>query len=116
MATISPVAHPRRVPKPPTVPADTQVQKTHGVRSNQHFQPLPKPTGAYPYRMQLGDVLVAGAMSAIQNASKLVLHVMGDTRGVKNPQPQHTVADQLVQDVLAREHEPTLFYRHPDVV
>jgi hypothetical protein len=116
MATISPVAHPRRVPKPPTVPAHTQVQKTHGVQSNQHFQPLPKATGAYPYRMQLGDVLVADAMSAIQNAGKLVLHVAGDTGGVKNPQPQQTVADQMVQDLVAGGDVAAFFYHLGDVV
>jgi hypothetical protein len=98
------------------VPAHTQVQKTHGVQSNQHFQPLPKATGAYPYRMQLGDVLVADAMSAIQNAGKLVLHVAGDTGGVKNPQPQQTVADQMVQDFVAGGDVPAFFYHLGDVV
>jgi hypothetical protein len=116
MATISPVAHPRRVPRPPTVPAHAQVQKTHGVRSNQHFQTLPKPTGPYPYRMQLGDVLVPEAISAIRNAGKLVLHVVGDTGGVKNPQPQQTVADQLAQDLIAGGDVPALFYHLGDVV
>src|SRR3979411_1754991 len=110
MPAITPVVPPRRVPKPATVPAHAQVQKSHGVQSNQRFQPLLAPTGPYPYRMQLGDVLAAGGVSAIQSAGKLMLHVVGDTGGVKNPQPQQTVADQLAQDPVAGGDGPALFY------
>jgi len=117
MADMAAVSHPRRVPRPGAVPAAAQVQRDHGFRSNQNFQPLPKPTGAYPYRLRLDPVLAPSAVSAIQSAGELAFHLVGDTGGVKNPQPHQTVADHMGQDFSgAGTPAPSFFYHLGDVV
>src|SRR5436309_2606944 len=39
-------------------------QRPHGERSNQAFEPLPRPTGSYPYRLSLVDT-IPGAAEAL---------------------------------------------------
>jgi acid phosphatase type 7 len=97
--------------------ATEQVQKQHGFRANQAFQPLPPPTGDYPYRLILDAVLGNDAVAAIRNAGKLVLHMMGDTGGVKSPQPQHIVAVAMERDFTAPAGDrPSFLYLLGDVI
>jgi acid phosphatase type 7 len=98
-------------PRPSGAP---RAQKYHGTRSNQPFQPLPQPTGAYPYRLSLADLLPHEA-GAISKAGKMVFHASGDTGGVMDPRPQEAVAAALEAD-LASDHRPLFFYHLGDVV
>ncbi len=91
-----PVNKPRRFAQ--QVSAHAMVQKHHGFRSNQTFQPLPTATRAYPYRLDLAEVIGAGKVAAIEKAGRLVFHILGDTGGVQHPEPQQIVAMKLEDD------------------
>jgi hypothetical protein len=67
----------------PLHPAAGQTQKHHGFRSNQRFETLPPPSGNYPYRLRLEDIVAPEEFARIGAAEKLVFHVVGDTGGVK---------------------------------
>lgn len=95
--------------------ASQQVQQDHGLQSNQTFQPLPSPTGVYPYRMTLDSVIGAARTQAITAAGRLVFHTMGDTGGVKSPQPQQIVATTMEKD-MADGAAPSFLYHLGDVV
>jgi hypothetical protein len=87
------------------------VQRPHGQRSNQPFEPLPRPTGAYPYRLSLADV-VPGVEAALAGDRPLVFHCVGDTGGVKDPRPQLAVAAALEADLHDAAALPPLFFYH----
>ncbi len=94
------------------------IQRTQEALPNQQRQPLPAPTGPAPYHLSLDSVLTPAQMQAINNAGKLVFHIVGDTGGVKAPQSQeivmqHMDADLTVADATAR---PAFFYHLGDVV
>jgi predicted phosphodiesterase len=97
---------PRRVGIPANT-ADVQAQKFHTPLSNQAFAPLPPPTGAYPFRLSSAALGLAAAPSR-------VLHVVGDTGGVKDPNPQMHVTAAMVADRAASG--AALFYHLGDVV
>jgi hypothetical protein len=94
-------------------PGPPQAQKAHGIRSNQSFEPLPDPTGSYPYRLQLTE-LIPGVDKAIADAGGMVFHCTGDTGGIKDPNPQDAVVQALVADLAASK--PLFFYHLGDVV
>ena len=95
--------------------ASTQVSKRHSFRSNQTFEPLPTPTGTYPFRLKLEDVLGADVVQRIDSEGKLVFHVAGDTGGVKAPQAQQIVSMHMEND-LSSADPPAFFYHLGDVV
>lgn len=88
--------------------------------SSRKFQPLPKPTGKKPYRLDLGDVLPPEQIAAIQQAKTLVFHIDGDIGGIKDPVPQQLVANGMERDFrndLAHpESDPAFFYLLGDCV
>src|ERR1700733_4070010 len=65
----------------------------HGSKA----QPLPPPTGASPYRLDLADI-VPDAVTAMKTAGGMAFHMIGDTGGVQNPTPQILVANGMGQD------------------
>jgi acid phosphatase type 7 len=65
----------------------------------QFFQPLPPPTGVYPFRMTLASVIGDPAVAAITESGTLDFHVMGDTGGINAPLPQENVAQALEMDL-----------------
>jgi hypothetical protein len=101
-----PAAVPRRVGIPATT-ADRQAQKLHAPLSNQAFAPLPAPTGAYPYRLSTAALGLGAATSR-------VLHAVGDTGGVKDPNPQMKVASAMIAD--RAQSGAALLYHLGDVV
>jgi 3',5'-cyclic AMP phosphodiesterase CpdA len=110
----TPAPQPRRFGRVARLAAE-QVQRDAGIQSNQTFQPLPAPTGAYPYRMDLSAVLGQSAVDAITQSGQLLFHCAGDTGGVKQPQPQTIVAMTMEQD-LQNGPAPSFFYHLGDVV
>ncbi len=94
------------------------VQQTPDATTQQATQPLPAPTGASPYHLSLDQVLTPAAIQAIQSAGRLVLHIVGDTGGVKTPQDQDLVAAQMERDLAATNtaDRPAFFYHLGDVV
>ncbi|MBO0682720.1 MAG: metallophosphoesterase [Candidatus Dormibacteraeota bacterium] len=82
-------------------------QRQHGQRSNQAFEPLPRPTGVYPYHLELDQVLPLP-----RGTAPLVFHCVGDTGGVKNPTPQQHVAAAMAAELGAKDGGAPLFLYH----
>jgi hypothetical protein len=82
----------------------------------QVFQPLPAPTGASPFRLDLASAIGADAATAIEESGTLVFHTVGDTGGVNSPQPQQIVADWMDNDFTTVKPPPAFFYHLGDVV
>lgn len=75
------------------------------------FQPIPEQFArgrAGPFRMDLADVLSADEMRDIADAGSLSFHCMGDTGGVKNPEPQKLVERGLEQSLHTGNIAPSL--------
>jgi hypothetical protein len=85
----------------------------HGSKA----QPLPAPTGAAPYRMDLADI-IPDAVAAMKKAGGMALHMIGDTGGVKDPKPQELVANGLETDAgqAGPYGNPAFFYHLGDVI
>src|SRR5713226_971469 len=71
---------------------------THKPYDVQPRQPLPKPPGSPPYRLDLAKVIGSQAIAKIQAAGRIAFHVVGDTGGVASPQSQHLVTAKMVED------------------
>jgi hypothetical protein len=82
----------------------------------QPAQPLPAPTGAAPFHLDLASVIGAAEVAAIEKAETLVVHTVGDTGGVKSPAHQEIVAMWMENDFAAPAVAPSFFYHLGDVV
>lgn len=91
-----------------------------GIRADQlpaAPQPLPAPTGAFPYRYNLQSILSPADYQQILDSGMLVFHMVGDTGGVKEPSFQQNVADHMEgQFIDAPGSKPSFFYILGDVV
>lgn len=74
------------------VPLDAKdtVQYLQAPRANEAFAPLPAPTGAAPYRLELSSVCA-------DPTDELTFTVIGDTGGIVDPAPQQAVAAALAK-------------------
>jgi hypothetical protein len=87
-----------------------QAQKDQRTGAAEPFQPLPAPTGAAPYHLELSSVTPKLA------AAQRTFHVIGDHGGVKDPNPQAEVAKAMIAD-LEKQAVPAEFcYSVGDVV
>lgn len=83
---------------------------------NTSFQPLPRPLGTPPYHYSLADNFPTIADN-IQAAKKMVLHVLGDSGGVKDGEYQDWVAEQMVNHISqGGVASPQFCYHLGDVV
>jgi len=73
----------------------------------------PVPTARNITPMDLKNVLGGTAVGQIENAHKIVLHIIGDSGGVTSPQFQFAVADALAAD---QQNGASLLYHLGDVV
>ncbi|MFD8997867.1 metallophosphoesterase family protein [Streptomyces abikoensis] len=64
-----------------------------------HFRPLPSPTGAAPFRLDLSNVLDARTYAAIAEAGSLTFHMNGDMGGIQDAVPQELVAVGMEADL-----------------
>ncbi len=109
----------RRIPGMSSSSTDSPtIHRTAQALPNQTRQPLPAPTGQSPYHLLLANVLPAANMQGIQAAGKLVFHIVGDTGGVKAPQPQQIVISHMEGDFAVPDPDarPAFFYHLGDVV
>lgn len=75
------------------------------------FQPLPEPFGEYPYRLK--PVLETAA------PNRLIFQVAGDTGGLKSPDFQRLIAEQMGKQYTNPEdpeHKPSFLYHVGDIV
>ncbi len=101
-------AHPR--------PSEHALQpQASRLASGSPFQPLPTPPGELPYRLDLAAV-VPDAVARMHKAGGMVLHMVGDTGGVRDPNPQTLVAQGLERDNLraSKLGTPAFFYHLGD--
>jgi len=80
--------------------------------------PIPKPR-VNPPVIDLGAVLPASALAAINKAGQLVFHSVGDTGGIVRAEPQLAVADAMAADLAGKTYAkglPAFFYHLGDVV
>lgn len=91
------------------------VSITHRPQGNQKLQPEPPGPGKPPFRLSLEEI-IPGSTAAIKAASHMVLHIAGDTGGVKHPVPQQIVAEHMVTDLEVGSVKPLFFYHLGDVV
>ena len=93
---------------------------TSNNRKDRKFQPLPEPTGNYPYHLSLNDVLQEEKkISDIINSGGISFHIIGNTGGIKNPEPQERIARALKKDFESynnNEHKPSFLYLLGDIV
>jgi hypothetical protein len=81
---------------------------------NTSFQPLPRPLGLPPYHLDLKDDF---APIAVDAASKMVLHVVGDSGGVQDGEFQGNVAHLMLKHLEAGgAGKPQFCYHVGDVV
>jgi hypothetical protein len=75
------------------------------------FQPIPDDFKAGrnpPFVMDLGAVLTADELQEITDAGSMAFHCIGDTGGVKDPEPQKLVARGLEESLKGPSIEPSL--------
>jgi acid phosphatase type 7 len=108
-----PTWQPRRHQTPD--PGQLVAVRTPGARGNQRFEPLPRPTGPYPYRIDLAQVVGPDVVQQIEKGGRLVLHAVGDTGGIVSGNAQQIVANHMEAD-LASDDPPRFLYHLGDVV
>ncbi|QTE52795.1 MULTISPECIES: metallophosphoesterase family protein [Mucilaginibacter] len=76
------------------------------------FQPLPEPSGNYPYHLFIHDVVPGIA------DDKMVFHMVGDTGSIRNPGSQRRIAALMAAQykVLSGACKPKFLYHLGDVV
>ena len=78
---------------------------------NTSFEPIPAQFTQgrqAPFRMGLNEVLTADEVQEITQAGSMAFHCMGDTGGVKNPEPQKLVERGLEQSLHGGAIAPSL--------
>ncbi len=75
-----------------------QVNIRHAPHPNQRFQPLPQPTGNSPFHLKLEDILSQDEIQNILQSNGISFHIVGDTGGVKHPEPQQIVSIAMEND------------------
>lgn len=101
-----------------TVTADRSLFREAARRPRTRFQPLPAPTGAAPYVLNLESVLSHNDIQQIVSSGKLVLHAVGDTGGINRDTFQHRVVKCMLSDFHRRDSAdvPAFFFHLGDVV
>lgn len=77
------------------------------------FQPVPKASGKYPYRLNLEDIHV------LPDQNKLAFHMLGDTGSIRTPSFQKLVVGEMVRQYIAADepgYEPQFLYHLGDIV
>jgi hypothetical protein len=83
----------------------------HAPPRNTSFEPIPANFAQGrnpPFRMDLGEVLTAEEIKEITDAGSMSFHCIGDTGGVKNPEPQQLVERGLEQSLHTGNIAPSL--------
>lgn len=84
-----------------------------------HFRPLPPPTGAEPFHLDLKDLLPDSTYETIVEKRKLTFHLNGDMGGIQYAVPQELVAKGMEQDFIQEKdasENPAFLYITGDCV
>lgn len=75
------------------------------------FQPLPAPTGEYPYHLALQKIIPE------VGTERTVFHMLGDTGSIGNPAFQHLVAREMAKQYeVGEKDQPQFLFHLGDVV
>lgn len=77
------------------------------------YQPAPRPSGKYPYHLDLE------AVDPVPDQNKLAFHMVGDTGSIRTPDFQKLVVGEMVKQFQAVEktgYEPQFLFHLGDVV
>ncbi|MCF6404949.1 metallophosphoesterase [Chitinophaga filiformis] len=89
----------------------TPVLKKDQPDDSYKFRALPKPSGAYPYRLPIQHVI-----PDIGNG-KMTFHMVGDTGSLRSPDFQEKVVRQMVRQYnVPKDEQPQFLYHLGDVV
>lgn len=86
------------------------VFKTAAYDDQEKFQPLPAPTGAYPFHLDIKTILPDFP------ENKIVFHMAGDTGGLVSPQVKHWVAKEMIRQYNEDADKPQFLFHLGDVV
>lgn len=90
---------------------NTPVFKKDQPDDGSKFQPLPGPTGPYPFHLNI-DSIIPGI-----NTKKMVFHMVGDTGSLRNPDFTRLVANAMAKQYQENEtDQPQFLYHLGDVV
>ncbi|MBI3509764.1 MAG: metallophosphoesterase [Bacteroidetes bacterium] len=109
MPTTSPSA-----PISPNAGASVESENPFAGHSPGKFQPLPAPSGKFPFRLPLEKVLGKNL-----GKKKMVFYTIGDTGGIKDPKPQHLVNRKMEEQIAVtkkKEDRALFLYHLGDVV
>lgn len=97
------------------VPIQKEPLPLHAARP---FRPLLAPPGTVPYHLSLAEVLPADHIEQIHASGHILFHAVGDTGGVKSPEPQMIVMTHMDRDFAAPDPsaQPAFLYHLRDVV
>jgi hypothetical protein len=91
----------------------TPVLKKNQPDDSYKFQPVPPPTGAFPFHLSLENI------QPVPDPSKLAFHMVGDTGSIRSPDFQKLVTSEMVRQYEKTEgtgFEPQFLYHLGDVV
>ncbi|MBD1426945.1 metallophosphoesterase family protein [Sphingobacterium arenae] len=87
---------------------------THINDDSHNFKPLPTPTGKYPYRLHIKDI-IGTATDKLQD--RMFFHMVGDTGSVRHSDFQATVAQTLAQQIEGHpDTQPAFLFHLGDIV
>lgn len=79
------------------------------IDDSHNFKPLPMPTGAYPYRLNIAQIL--GDRTANIH-DQMAFHMVGDTGSVKHSDFQALVASTMADQLSVKQGTPPSFLYH----
>jgi hypothetical protein len=97
-------------------PAEEQVSRSHPAHASTPVQPLPEPTGRFPYRLDLGEIFEPGRTEIPDDPEQIAFHLVGDTAGVQYPIAQHLVGEAMTDDLADPERVVDFCYHVGDLV
>ncbi len=90
---------------------NTPVFKKDEPDDNYKFQPLPNPTGPYPFHLNV-ETIIPG-----MDTKKMIFHMVGDTGSLRNPGFTRLVANAMAKQYQGdKTHQPQFLYHLGDVV
>lgn len=87
--------------------------KKYQTDDSSKFQPLPEPTGSYPFHLPIEHIIPS------VSSQKLVFHMVGDTGSILNPDFQKLVAEHMISQYEGEskeEDQPQFLYHLGDIV
>ncbi len=88
----------------------TPVLKKNQPDDSFKFQPLPLPSGAFPYHLDIASVMNGN------HGQKIIFHMVGDTGSLRNPGFTAAVAGAMAKQCSSSLDSPTFLYHLGDIV